>query len=145
MVSREENHQGQIPKALQRIFFHDEAGRWLRWHTDKLWALPTPATALEADGLWWHLDLPVWPSAPPSKIFDVTPTEVLAAPDAHPEHWQRIANADLSYPLELFESFGKWVIMDGYHRLARHYLERSKVIRVRRHDQALLQAILRSR
>src|SRR5690349_251775 len=109
----------RIPEALFRVFFHDEAGRWLQWQTVRLWALPTCATNAAASGLWWHLDLPVWPTAPPSRIFDLSPAEVLAAPTRYLSRWERVLRADLRYPLELFESFGRWVIMDGYHRLTR--------------------------
>jgi hypothetical protein len=133
-----------VPEALRGVFFHDEAGRWLRWHTDKLWALPTPATQLRATDLWWHLELPVWPSAPPSRLFDLKPSDVLRAPAQFPDHWQRLVSAELNYPLELFESFGRWVIMDGYHRLARHQLEGSKTILVRCHEQKWLSRIFKT-
>jgi hypothetical protein len=134
----------RIPESLFRVFFHDEEGRWLRWHTEKVWALPTSVTTVAASGLWWHLQLPVWPTAPPSRIFDLSPAEVLAAPCRYQPHWERTLKTDLSCPLELFESFGRWVIMDGYHRLARHFLEESKTIPVRFHDRSLLPAILRT-
>lgn len=133
----------RIPSALFRVFFHDAAGRWLRWHTEKLWALPTAAAQTAAGSLWWHLELPVWPSA--TQTFDLRPSEVLAAPALYPDHWQRVLSADLSSPLDLFENFGRWVIMDGYHRLARHSLEGSIMIPVRHHERALLATILAER
>jgi hypothetical protein len=38
------------------------------------------------------------------------------------------------YPLEMFRgSRGRWVVLDGYHRLARHQVEGSIDIPVRRH------------
>jgi hypothetical protein len=134
----------RIPSALFRVFFHDDSGTWLRWHTDRLWALPTPVTLRNAEDLWWHLELPVWRSTPEAR-FDLSPKEVLAAPERYAAEWQQVLNTDLSYPLELFDSFGRWVIMDGYHRLARHFLDGSSVIPVRYHDPSLLPTILRPR
>jgi hypothetical protein len=133
-----------IPPALYRVFFHDEGGTWLRWHTDKLWALPTPVSTVNLADLRWHLELPVWRSTPTTR-FDLSPKQVLEAPSEHPAHWQRVLAADLSYPLDLFESYGRWVIMDGYHRLARLAVEDSPTARVRYHDHSLLQGILRPR
>ena len=134
----------RIPAALYRTFFHDEGGTWLRWHTEKLWALPTPVSTVDLVDLRWHLALPVWRSTPTTR-FDLSPEQVLAAPDEYPDHWQRVVTATLSHPLELFENYGRWVIMDGYHRLARHAVEGSSVVRVRYHDHSLLHTILRPR
>ncbi len=59
-----------VPSALHRVFFHDEAGTWLRWHTDKLWALPTPISTANLADLRWHLELPVWRSTPTARLSD---------------------------------------------------------------------------
>jgi len=135
----------RVPAALFQVFFHDEEGRWLRWQTARIWALPTPAAELDASGLWWHLELPIWASAPPTSIFDLSPAQVLAAPERYSEHWTRVVRADLGHPLELFENFGRWVIMDGYHRLARHRLEAAERVPVRLHDRGLLSEVLCAR
>ena len=134
----------RIPPALYRVFFHDEADTWLRWHTEKLWALATPVSVVKLADLSWHLELPIWHSSPTAR-FDLSPRQVLATPEQYAQHWQRVLGASLDYPLELFENHGRWVIMDGYHRLARHTVERSPTVRVRHHDRALLPTILRPR
>jgi hypothetical protein len=43
----------------------------------------------------------------------------LARPSAHPEHADRIANADLSYPLHVIRRRERWLILDGIHRLTK--------------------------
>lgn len=133
-----------IPAALRGVFFHDDDGHWLRWDTQKVWQLPTPASLIAADTLWWHLELPVWPSDPPLRIFDLSPAQVLACPKAYPRQWERVNAANLEFPVELFESFGRWVIMDGYHRLARHRLLGTNKIAVRFHDRSCWPHILRT-
>ena len=55
------------------------------------------------------------------------------------ENAERIKEADLSYPIIVTE---KHVIIDGYHRLAKAYLEGKKDIKVNVIDDALLRKFL---
>lgn len=55
------------------------------------------------------------------------------------ENAERIKAADLSYPIIVTE---KHVIIDGYHRLAKAYLEGKKDIKVNVIDDALLRKFL---
>jgi len=132
----------EVPAPLMGIFFHDDRGKWLRWDTRKIWALPTTVTSLPAELLWWHLELPIWASAPPTRRFDLSPSEVLAKPESYPRHRDRIRAANAGFALELFENFGRWVIIDGYHRLAKHRLFGAQEIGVRLHERAYLPLIL---
>lgn len=111
----------RLPPALQGVFFS------FRWDKRALWDLPTPATLLPIAELDWHLDLPVWSTQPP----------------LHPQHWQRILNAPLAYALDLFEYNGRWVIMDGYHRLAKHHVLQSVEALARLHPARLLDVVRR--
>lgn len=131
----------KVPAALFQVFFHDDQGCWLRWSTERIWALPTPVTLADASSLWWHLELPIWASSKASR-FDTTPAEVLVSPNRYPQHHRRVLEADLSFPLELFENHGRWVIIDGYHRLARQRIERVREIPVRLHAPGLFRGIL---
>ncbi len=101
----------EIPSAL---------GRWLvpiEWDRERLWALDLPRGRLQLDELRWHFDLPWWRHD--SVWFQVTPREFLADPTGHPEHADRVANADLCYPLHIIRRRERWLILDGIHRLAR--------------------------
>lgn len=127
----------RLPPALQGVFFS------FRWDKRALWDLPTPATLLPIAELDWHLDLPVWSTQPPQALFDLRPREVIAQPALHPQHWQRILNAPLAYALDLFEYNGRWVIMDGYHRLAKHHVLQSVEALARLHPARLLDVVRR--
>lgn len=116
-----------LPPALRGVFF---AGRW---SSMKLWALDTPAEPARFDALAWHLELPVWSTVPGEPRFDLRPRDVLERPTISPRHWARIQNADLSRALEQFEQQRRWVIVDGYHRLARAALEGRRTLFVRHH------------
>lgn len=127
----------QLPASLEGIFFG------FRWDKQALWALPTPVTHASLKDLAWHLDLTVWSSEPPQPLFDLAPRDVLLHPNQHAYHWQRIHAAEISHPLDLFENNGRWVIMDGYHRLARHALLGTDHVPVRLHEAALLALVRR--
>jgi len=87
------------------------------WDRDRLWALDLPRRRVPRAELRWHLDLPWWRGD--GTWFQVTPREFLAQPKAHPEHAERVANADLSYPLHVIRRRERWLILDGIHRLVK--------------------------
>jgi hypothetical protein len=101
----------EIPAALRD---------WLLpidWERDRLWALDLARRHVPRAELRWHLDLPWWRGD--GTWFQVTPREFLAQPKAHPEHTERVANADLSYPLHVIRRRERWLILDGIHRLVK--------------------------
>lgn len=125
-----------LPASLQGAFFP------FRWDKQALWALPTPAIQLPFTELDWHLDLPVWSTRPPQPLFDLRPREVIAQPAIHAQQWQRILDAPLEYALDLFEYHGRWTIMDGYHRLAKHHVLQTKEVPARLHPARFLQRVM---
>jgi hypothetical protein len=86
--------------------------------------------------LAWHLDLTVWTTMPGEPRFDLAPRTVIENPEKFPKRWRKIETVDLSYALEMFENGGRWVILDGYHRLSRHWLMGASMVPVRRHSEA---------
>lgn len=120
----------RLPDRLSGVFFD-----W-RWDTARVWALPTPTTYLSMAALRWQLQLTVWTTVKGEARFDLAPATVLAAPASHARHYAKIESADLSFALELFQNGGRWVILDGYHRLCGHQLRRSALVPVRLHPEA---------
>lgn len=97
-----------------------ELRRWLlpiEWDRELLWALDLPRRRLELEELRWHFELPWWRRN--GAWFQMTPREFLTRHKAHPEHAARVANADLSYPLQVIRRHQRWLILDGIHRLVR--------------------------
>jgi len=125
----------ELPAALHGIFFP------FRWNKQALWGLSTPAMPLPIAELEWHLELPVWSTEPPQPLFNLSPHEVIAQPALHAHHWQRILDVSLEYALDLFEFNGRWVIMDGYHRLAKHHVLHSVEVPARLHSAKLLEHV----
>ena len=106
----------ELPAHIRGVFF-DSA-----WETTKVWSLPTSASSFPMEALAWHLDLTIWSTMRGEGRFDLAPATVLSSPELYPRHWAKIQAADLAYPLEMFGLGGRWVILDGYHRLCRHVL-----------------------
>jgi hypothetical protein len=125
----------ELPSVLRGVFFT------FRWNKQSLWALPTGVDVLRMTEIEWHLDLPVWSSNPPAPLFDLAPRVVLENPAVHEGHWNRLHAADTTYPLDMFQQSGRWVIMDGYHRLAKLYVDGAESVRVRMHADKLMSVI----
>lgn len=101
----------QIPGALRP---------WLlpiAWHRERLWRLDLPRHRIRLERLRWHLALPWWRHD--GAWFQITPHDVLARPSDYPEHAERVASADLSYPLHVVRRRHRWLILDGVHRLTK--------------------------
>lgn len=102
------------------------------WDNRKLWSLELPTSCLPLDDLTWVLDLPVWSSRPPSPLFDLVPRTVLESPQMHAEHALRIQRANLEHPLLVHRFRGRWVVLDGIHRLAKLVQAGAGVVTVQR-------------
>ena len=116
-----------LPERLRGVFFDR------RWETSKVWRLPTPAQRIPFTELAWHLELTVWTTVRGEARWDLSPRMVLQHPELHERRWRKILGADLSFPLEMFRQGGRWVVLDGYHRLARHHIEGRAQVEVRLH------------
>jgi hypothetical protein len=128
----------QLPQELRDVFFD------FLWDNQKVWGLPTEPSLAPFEQLAWLLDLPVWTTVPGEVRFDLAPRAVLERPERFPQRWRRILNVDLAHPLELFRSDdGRWVVLDGYHRLARHCVLGSRDVPVRLHPDHCKEQILR--
>ena len=103
----------------------------LRWDDYKIWKLALLTHTCPVSDFTWHLDLPIWPSAPPEKIFDLQPATVLANQQMYLKHIKRIENCNIRYPVETMQIGERLVILDGTHRLCRHVLEGIETIRYR--------------
>jgi hypothetical protein len=125
-----------LPESLRGIFF-DEI-----WDKSKVWALPTVPSTLPLQQIAWHLDLTVWTTVPGEPRFDLSPRTVLARPEEFARDWQKIVTAETAYPLEMFRSGEQWILLDGYHRLARHFLEDADQVPVRLHPDECWSQVL---
>jgi hypothetical protein len=89
----------------------------LPWSREQLWALDIRARFEPVSSLRWVLELPWW-RAGSTEWFRVAPGLVLRDPASLPEHVDRMESADLTEPIHAIRRRGRWVVLDGVHRLA---------------------------
>lgn len=99
------------------------------WDEKKVWALDLPVTEMDIKELEWHFDVPfLWEHG---EIYNLTPREVMTHSDQHPEEHKRTLESDMKFPIDIMENKGRWLILDGLHRLMKAYLQGQKMVRVR--------------
>ena len=113
------------PTIIQQVGFD------FSWDEKKVWSLDVPTEALAIDELTWHLDVPfLW--SKPDGYYDLTPREVLKHPDKFADEYHRMRDADTSYPIDIMWWRGRWVILDGLHRLMNLYSRNFRTVHVRK-------------
>ena len=97
----------------------------------KLWALEVPVEEMDIDELLWIFDIPFWEDEEGNIV--ITPNEVINNLDAYPYHRDKIDSCDTSYPIDIMKNKkGKWLTLDGLHRLVKLHLNKESKIRVRK-------------
>lgn len=115
----------ELPEVIRDVGFD------FSWDEKKVWALPLPVDDMKIEDLTWHLLTPfIW--SKPNGYYDVKPIDVIKHPAKYPEEHERVKRANVSYPIDIMFWKGRWVILDGLHRLMKQYMEGHKVVRVRK-------------
>lgn len=113
-----------IPQIIKDVGFDFD------WSEEKVWALDIPVEEIDIDELIWHFDVPfLWESG---GVYNLTPREVLDNPDAHKGEYERTIKADLGHPIDIMQNKGRWLILDGLHRLMRASILGMRKVRVRK-------------
>jgi len=103
----------------------------------KLWALDVPVEEMDIDELLWILDIPFWEDKDGNIV--IIPNEVINNLDDYPYHRDKINNCDISCPIDIMRNKkGKWLTLDGLHRLVKMFLNKESKIQVRKIPQELI-------
>jgi len=86
---------------------------------------------LYLDKLKHNLDKDYWTILINKKEVYITPNQVLSNPLISPIDYQKIEDADLSYPIIVYNDNGDLDILDGLHRLAKSVMLGRKTIKVK--------------
>lgn len=108
----------------------DEYWYSIDWDVEAIWALDLPAEDFPIVELAWHLDVPIWPFD--GRTYAVTPNQVMEDSARYAQEIARIAECDLAFPIDITRHKGRWMILDGIHRLAKAVAEGRARIRVRK-------------
>jgi len=125
-------------KAMPQII--KDVGFDFDWSPKKVWALDVPVTTISMKELEWHFDIPFW-NKPNGGYYDLTPNEVLANPVKYKIEYDRIINCDMGHPIDIMENKGRWLILDGLHRLVRAKALNSTNVKVRKIPRSLIPQI----
>jgi hypothetical protein len=99
------------------------------WDEKKVWALDEPVVEMDLSELEWHFDIPfLWENG----VYNLTPREVISNPEKHSKEYQRTLDADLSHPIDIMENKGRWLILDGLHRLMKASIQGQQKVQVRK-------------
>lgn len=88
-----------------------------KWNEKAIWKIDVPTTEIELSQIDWLLDVDWFGT----DEYPLTPNEVMENPELDSEHYKRIENADLSYPIDLGINprVDKLVPFDGLHRMCK--------------------------
>ena len=127
-----------MPRIIKDVGFD------FSWDSKKVWALSEPVVEMDINELVWHFDIPFW-EVKDANDYSLAPWNVIKEPqnEAHSEHWKKIEAADLKYPIDIMENKGRWLILDGLHRLVKAYTQGQKVVQVRKIPRSRISEILK--
>lgn len=109
------------------------------WSEEKVWDLNVPTEEMNINELTWHFDIPfLWEEG----VYNLKPQDVINDPENHKEEYERTMKADLSYPIDIMENKGRWLILDGLHRLMKASILKMNKVQVRKISREYIPNIL---
>ena len=116
-------NKDQIPEIIKEVGFDFD------WENEKVWSLNIPVTEMDIGELAWHFDIPFhWHKG---GVYNLKSREIIENPKEYQEEYDRTVKADMQYPIDIMENKGKWLILDGLHRLMKAYIKGMKKVRVK--------------
>lgn len=115
--------QRNTPQIIKDIGFD------FHWNSEKVWGLDVPASEMDISELIWHFHIPFLRDG---SAYNLKPQEVIDMPKDHKEEYERIMRADLIYPIDIMENKGRWLILDGLHRLMKASILNMQKVKVRK-------------
>ena len=113
----------ELPDIIKEVGFDFD------WEEEKVWQLNIPVTEMDIKELTWHFDIPFhWHKG---GIYNLTSREIIENPEQHKEEYGRTLKADLKYPIDIMQNKGRWLILDGLHRLMKAYIQGINKVNVR--------------
>lgn len=129
----ENNEKQEIPQIIKDVGFDFD------WSEPKVWSLEVPTEEIGINELIWHFDITfLWENG----VYNLKPQEVIDNPETHKEEYERTMRADISHPIDIMENKGRWLILDGLHRLMKLAISGEKIIKVRKISRDKIPEIL---
>lgn len=100
------------------------------WEEEKIWALELSVEEMNISELLWLFDAPFWENDFEERYM-ITPWDVINGKENVSKEIEAMEKADLSFPIDIFQNHGKWIVLDGLHRLAKAYKNGDTKVQVR--------------
>ena len=121
------------PKEIDFGFVHEDS---------KIWELDIPSEAIPIYELEHNLDIP-YLDKKGTDDWNLTLRELITHPDNEPGHYEKIKDAQMEYPIEIYFFNGSWKILDGVHRFCKAIMENRQTIAVRKITDKMIPRILK--
>jgi len=118
-----EMEEPPIPESILEYGFDFD------WDERDVWKLDYPKEEMNIKELEWHFDVPFWNLN--GVFYTLKPSDVINNKEVYKREYQRIMASDISYPIDIMENKGRYVILDGLHRLVKCKLLGMKEVTVR--------------
>lgn len=112
-----------LPQIIQDVGFD------FSWDEPKVWKLDIPVRKMNINKLIWHFDIPFLHFY--GGVYNLSPNEVLNNPTKYQPEYDRTMKADMKYPIDIMKNKGRWLILDGLHRLMQASTKGLKEVNVR--------------
>lgn len=103
-----------LPKVIEEVGFDFD------WDEEKVWKLEVPIAEMDIKKLIWHFEIPFW-EKDDTDDYNLTPQEVIEKKEGTKNHQKKVEEADLKHPIDIMKNKGRWLILDGLHRLVKAY------------------------
>lgn len=114
----------EFPQIIKDVGFD------FSWDERKVWALDVPVEEMPIADLIWHFDIPSWST--PNGFYDLKAQDVIEYPDDNRAEYERTMAADISHPIDIMLWRGRWLILDGLHRLVKLSIQGAANVKVRK-------------
>lgn len=111
-----------LPDILDTGFKTDEP---------KLWVIDIPVEEIAVSEIDYNLDIP-YLEQEGTEDWNLTPRMLIDNFDKEFFHAKKVNDADLKYPIEIYQHQNKWIILDGVHRFVKAVRLGNKTIKVRK-------------
>lgn len=125
----------EIPKIIKDVGFN------FSYDKKKVWELNAPVIIMDIKKLEWHFEIPFLRDEQGNK--SIKPIDILEENIQNLKQSKRINNANLRYPIDIMKNKGRWLILDGLHRLMKARILKKKTVHVRIVSRNNISKILR--
>ena len=125
----------KVPRIIERVGFD------FNWSSKKVWDLNYSIEEIKIKDLEWHFNIPFWNTK--EGYYDLNPNKVIKNPKKFKKEYERTMKSNLSYPIDIMKNKGKWLILDGLHRLVKSKIMGYEKVQVRKIPRSEIPNILK--